>query len=83
MSAFNSSTSLEDELLEDAAAPPAPPPDFEDAEVLCVEVDVDVVPLLGVLVDELVVLLSFEFDDAAPEEAPLPAPLVEACVPPP
>ncbi|WP_069262010.1 hypothetical protein [Paraburkholderia nodosa] len=81
MSAFNSSTSLEDELLEDAAAPPPPPPDFEDAEVLCVEVDV--VPLLGVLVEELVVLLSFEFDDAAPEEAPLPAPLVEACVPPP
>ncbi|MEX3926768.1 hypothetical protein AB4Y36_22430 [Paraburkholderia sp. BR10936] len=83
MSAFNSSTSLEDELLEDAAAPPPPPPDFEDAEVPCVEVDVDVVPLLGVLVDELVVLLSFGFDDAAPEEAPLPAPLVEACVPPP
>ncbi|MEX3842866.1 hypothetical protein [Paraburkholderia sp. BR10882] len=85
MSAFNSSTSLEDELREDAAAPPPPPPDFEDAEVLCVEVDVDVdvVPLLGVLVDELVVLLSFEFDDAAPEEAPLPAPPVEACVPPP
>ncbi|MEM5420493.1 hypothetical protein [Paraburkholderia ferrariae] len=81
MSAFNSSTSLEDELLEDAAAPPPPPPDFEDAEVLCVEVEVDVD--VGVLVDELVVLLSFGFDDAAPEEAPLPAPLVEACVPPP
>ncbi|MCP3717510.1 MULTISPECIES: hypothetical protein [unclassified Paraburkholderia] len=81
MSAFNSSSSLDDELLEDAAPPPPPPPAFEEAEVLCVEVEVDVVPLLDALVDELVVLLSFEFDDAAPEEAPLPAPLVEACAP--
>ncbi|MEX3978332.1 hypothetical protein AB4Y45_05005 [Paraburkholderia sp. EG287A] len=81
MSAFNSSTSLDDELLEDAAPPP--PPAFEEAEVLCVEVEAEVVPLLDALVDELVVLLSFEFDDAAPEEAPLPAPPVEACVPPP
>ncbi|HKR44263.1 MAG TPA: hypothetical protein VJU59_32105 [Paraburkholderia sp.] len=83
MSAFNSSTSLDDELLDDAAPPPPPPPAFEEAEVLCVEVEVDVVPLLDVLVDALVVLSPFEFDDAAPEEAPLPAPLVEACVPPP
>ncbi|MEX3949023.1 hypothetical protein AB4Y40_14910 [Paraburkholderia sp. EG287B] len=85
MSAFNSSTSLDDELLEDAAPPPPPPPAFEEAEVLCVEVEVEaeVVPPLDALVDELVVLLSFEFDDAAPEEAPLPAPPVEACVPPP
>ncbi|MEX3960748.1 hypothetical protein AB4Y42_00825 [Paraburkholderia sp. EG286B] len=85
MSAFNSSTSLDDELLEDAAPPP--PPAFEEAEVLCVEVEVEVeaevVPLLDALVDELVVLSPFEFDDAAPEEAPLPAPPVEACVPPP
>ena len=85
MSAFNSSSSLDDELLDDAEPPPPPPPAFEDAEVLCVEVEVevevDVVPLLDAPVDELVVLLSFEFDDAAPEEAPLPAPLVEACAP--
>ncbi|MEM5310895.1 hypothetical protein [Paraburkholderia sp. JHI869] len=70
MSAFNASSSLEEELLEDAAPPP-PAPALEDAEVLCVEVDE--VPLLDTL--------PFEFDDAAPEEAPLPAPLVEVCAP--
>ena len=85
MSAFNSSTSLDDELLDDAAPPPPPPRAFEGAEVLCVEVEVevevDVVPLLDALVDELVVLSPFEFDDCAPEEAPLPALLVEVCAP--
>ncbi|WP_321929671.1 hypothetical protein [Paraburkholderia guartelaensis] len=93
MSAFNSSTSLDDELLDDAAPPPPPPRAFEDAEVPCVEVEVevevavavevevDVVPLLDALVDELVVLSPFEFDDCAPEEAPLPALLVEVCAP--
>jgi len=79
MSAFNSSTSLDDELLDDAAPPPPPPRAFEDAEVLCVEVDV--VPLLDALVDELAVLSPLEFDDCAPEEAPLPAPPVEVCAP--
>ncbi|MCP3725310.1 hypothetical protein M3I53_19650 [Paraburkholderia sp. CNPSo 3272] len=76
MSAFNSSSSLDDELLEDTAPPP-PPPDFEVAEVLCVEVEVDVVLLLDALVEEPVVLSPFEFDDCAPEDAPLPAPPVE------
>lgn len=80
MSAFNASSSLDEELLEDAAPPPPPPPPARDvADVLCVEVDE--VPLLDVLVDEPVVLSPFEFDDAVPEEAALPAPLVEACAP--
>ncbi|WP_201699321.1 hypothetical protein [Paraburkholderia hiiakae] len=80
MSAFNSSSSLDEELLKDAAPPPPPPPPARDfADVLCVEVDV--VPLLDALVDEPVVPSPFEFDDAVPEEAPLPAPLVEVCAP--
>ncbi len=69
--AFNSSSSLDEELLEDAAPPPPPTPPARDvAEVPGVEVDE--VPLLDVLVDEPVVLSPFEFDDAVPEEAPVP-----------
>ncbi|HTR11068.1 MAG TPA: hypothetical protein VMJ11_31330 [Paraburkholderia sp.] len=83
ISAFNSSTSLVDELLEDAEPPPPPPPPRaprapEDAEALDVELD-DVPPLDPLA--EAVALLPFAFDDAAPDEAPLFAPLVEVCAP--
>ncbi|WP_321914579.1 hypothetical protein [Paraburkholderia sp. J11-2] len=83
MSVFSASSSLDEELLEDEAPPPPPPPPARvPADVLCVEVDaLPLLDALEALADGPVVLSAFEFDDAVPEDAPLPAPLVDVCAP--